>query len=163
MVPSGLSRRGAVRLGLGGVSAIAFATEAMADASRFWLLPKDQLLDADAAQEAPAAAPVDPNAPQIIVVSPAAADAALRSPLNVSIRFQPAPGASINPATFKVQARVLGGWFDVTGEIRRHAQVDTRGVEAAGAMLPRGEHRIRVQIADTSGRLGAAEIAFKIV
>jgi hypothetical protein len=129
----------------------------------FWLLPRRQRLDSAPVLSGRALTLSDPAAPQIVIDSPHPDAGPLKAPLDIIVRFVSPSGAVIDPTSFKVEARVFGGWFDVTREIRKHARVKPDGVAATGAMLPAGDHRIRLQIKDGQNRLGQAEIAFKVV
>ncbi|MBN8505506.1 MAG: hypothetical protein J0L58_13635 [Burkholderiales bacterium] len=98
--------------------------------------------------------------PRITVVTPGAADAALRTPLRIELRFQPNGEAKVNPASLKVLYGFLG--VDLTAKLREHAQVSESGVLAEQARIPPGKHRLRVQISDTLGRTGETELRFQV-
>ncbi len=131
-------------------------------AGSFWLVPPNQKLDDFHGSALPPAPQAEPDAPEIVVDSPKASTGPIQAPVSIALKFVPATGAAIDPAAFKVAVRILGGWMDVTSEIRKRAQVKASGVQVAGAMLPKGKHRIRLQIKDDKGRLGEDIIAFEI-
>jgi hypothetical protein len=155
-----ISRRSALMLGAA-LAAIG-APRAVLAASRFWLVPPDQQLDVDTGSALPPTPQAEPDAPQILVESPKTGGDPIHAPVSIALKFVPAAGAAIDPAAFKVAARILGGWMDVTPEILKHAQVKASGVQVTGAMLPKGKHRIRLQIKDDKGRLGENVIGFEI-
>ncbi len=131
-------------------------------AGSFWLVPSNQKLDPANGAPLPPAPQAEPDSPEIEVESPKANGGPIHAPVSIALKFVPAAGATIDPAAFKVAVRILGGWMDVTSEIRKRAQVKASGVQVAGAMLPKGKHRIRLQIKDDKGRQGESVIAFEI-
>lgn len=132
----------------------------------FWLVPADAKLDPEALSEAPPSAAHRarqnaPPGPQILVEAPRLAGDVLHSPIDIRVKFLPARGA-VAPESLRVSVRLLVGWIDVTSEIRKHATITASGVSVAGAQLPKGDHRIRVEISDTTGGKSSSEAAFKI-
>jgi len=89
------------------------------------------------------------DAPAIEVVQPDPA-AALHSPVDIEVRFTPAPGASIDLSTLRIRYGVIG--LDVTDRIRKAAEVTASGIHARGAELPAGKHSMSVEIGDNKGR-----------
>ena len=130
----------------------------------FWLIPNDTALDPDALV-APLGAHrgmlSGPPGPQIVVESPKLVGDVLHSPIDIRVKFVPAHGP-VAPESLKISVRVLVGWIDVTSEIRKHASISANGVTVAGAQLPKGDHRIRVEISDTNGGASTSEAAFKV-
>ncbi len=149
-------------LALGGALLVTVAPGASLAAASFWLVPPDQQLDIDSGSALPPAPQAEVDAPQILVESPKAGAEPIHSPVSIAVKFVPAAGAAIDPAAFKVAARIMGGWMDVTSEILKRAQVKASGVQVSGAMLPKGKHHIRMQIKDDKGRLGESVIGFEI-
>ena len=85
----------------------------------------------------------------------------VRMPANIRIRFQPAANATINVSSLRVRYGYLG--IDVTRRILAHATPTPSGVFVQDAELPRGRHRVTIQIADTMGRTGSQSFDFNIV
>ena len=110
------------------------------------------------AQIVPRAAPV-PGAPGIRLVAPDTAST-ITSPTRIELRFEPGPQTSIRPETF----RVLYGAFklDITRRITANSQVSARGIEVAEAHLPKGSHRLLLEIQDSAGRVGERVISFVV-
>jgi hypothetical protein len=97
--------------------------------------------------------------PRIEVVTPSET-APLRPPLTIRLRFAPAPGAAVDPASF----RALYGAFrlDVTDRMRAHARIDATGLVAEQVALPSGQHRILLSVADDQGRRGERDFRLRI-
>jgi len=98
--------------------------------------------------------------PRIEVVRPQEAGT-LPSPLTIVLRFGAAPGAQVDPASFRARYGALG--LDITSRLLPYARLDASGLTAENATLPSGSHRIRVQIADTNGRIGERTFRFTVV
>lgn len=132
----------------------------------FWLVPSDAALDPDALVPGPSLGPsrgvmAGPPGPQIVVETPKLVGDVLHSPIDIRVKFVPLR-APVAPDSLRVYVRLLVGWIDVTSEIRKHATISASGVTVAGAQLPKGDHRIRVQISDTAGGASSSEAAFKV-
>ncbi|MBR0659424.1 hypothetical protein [Neoroseomonas oryzicola] len=97
--------------------------------------------------------------PRIEVVTPSET-APLRPPLTIRLRFAPAPGAMVDPTSF----RALYGAFrvDVTDRLRAHARIDAAGLVAEEVALPAGQHRIILSVADDQGRRGERDFRLRI-
>lgn len=102
----------------------------------------------------------DPQAPRIEVVRPNEG-ATLPSPVSITLRFTAANDARIDPDSFRVLYGRIG--YDVTGRLRPYARIDANGLVAENATLPLGSHRLRVQVADTRGRVGERMFQFTVV
>ena len=104
-----------------------------------------------------ARSPLALDAPVIKLVLPNTA-ATITSPTRSELRFEPGPQANIRPETFKV----LYGAFklDITRRITAQSKVSEQGVDVSEAHLPRGSHRLVLEIQDSAGRIGARLISF---
>jgi hypothetical protein len=98
-------------------------------------------------------------APRIEVLSPSET-AALRPPLSIRLRFAPAPGARVDPATFRALYGALR--LDVTDRIRARARIDEQGLAAEEVALPAGQHRILLSVADDQGRRGERDFRLRV-
>ena len=85
----------------------------------------------------------------------------VRSPVNIRIRFQAAANARIEVNTLRVRYGRLG--IDLTRRILAHARPTSSGVFVEDAELPRGRHRVTIQIADNMGRVGSKSFDFNVV
>jgi hypothetical protein len=85
----------------------------------------------------------------------------IRLPANIRIRFQAAGDARIEVSTLRVRYGFLG--IDITRRILAHARPNPSGVFVEDAELPRGRHRVTIQIADTMGRSGTQSFDFNVV
>lgn len=101
-----------------------------------------------------------PGAPRIEVVAPGDANAVLRPPLTIHLRFVAAPGAVVDPASFRAFYGFLR--LDITDRLRRHARIDASGLTAENVGLPSGEHRVSVALSDTLGRTGRQEFRIQV-
>jgi hypothetical protein len=85
---------------------------------------------------------------------------AITSPLDIRLRWKAQAGAAIDPASVKVRYGRFG--LDVTSRVLAAAQVSDAGIEAPGARLPKGEHRLTIEVADTQKRIGRREFVVEV-
>jgi hypothetical protein len=85
----------------------------------------------------------------------------VRSPVNIGIRFQAAANARIAVNSLRVRYGFLG--IDITRRILAHARPTPTGVFVEEAELPRGRHKVTIQIADNMGRVGVKSFDFNVV
>jgi hypothetical protein len=104
--------------------------------------------------------PSPSGAPTITIEDPDVARP-VRSPVNIRIRFQPAANARIAVNSLRVRYGALG--IDITRRILAHARPTQSGVFVEDAELPRGRHRVTIQIADNMGRVGSKSFDFNVV
>ena len=107
-----------------------------------------------------APAPTRSGAPTIRIEEPDITRA-VRSPVNIRIRFRAATNAKIEVNTLRVRYGFLG--IDITRRILAHARPTPSGVFVEDAELPRGRHRVTIQIADNMGRVGSKSFDFNVV
>ncbi len=111
---------------------------------------------------AAAAEPAEPGAPRIVIERPDLA-APLASPISVHARFEPAPGARVDPATFSVRYRKGLLTLDITEQALRFMRVTPEG--ARGERIPIGKpgrHTLVLEVADSSRRIGRQTVTFEI-
>ena len=99
------------------------------------------------------------DAPAIEVIVPPAG-AVIHPPINIEVRFTPAPGASIDLSTLRIRYGVIG--LDVTDRIRKAAKVTPDGIHAEGAKLPAGNHALSIEIGDNQGRKNKQTFKFRV-
>ncbi len=99
------------------------------------------------------------DAPKIELLAPKL-DASISSPTPIQLKFSPKSPATVNTDSFKV----LYGTFqiDITNRILKVAQVSPSGIDVKEASLPRGNHRLILNIQDSEGRLASRTIEFEI-
>jgi len=98
--------------------------------------------------------------PRIEVVGPTETSP-LHPPLTIRLRFVPAAGARVVPATFRALYGALR--LDVTDRIRAHAAIDSDGLLAEQVALPPGRHRLLLSVADSEGRRGERDFRLTVV
>ena len=101
-----------------------------------------------------------PNAPGIRVISPAATGTAVAAPLRLEVAFTPTPGTRIVPSSFRVLYGLLK--IDLTDRLRRHATVTESGVVVDRAVVPDGQHRLILQVADDQGNTAEQELRIRV-
>lgn len=124
---------------------------------------REQQTLADANAAAPARMPsVRTRAilPAIKVVSPQLGSGALKSPLRIELQFEPAGDTRIDVKSFRILYGVLR--IDLTEKIRANARITEHGLLAEAARIPRGDHRLILQIADEYGRQAETELRFRV-
>lgn len=101
----------------------------------------------------------DFNAPTITVVRPDA-KGPIAPPVDIEVRFQPAPGATVNIDSLKIMYGFLK--LDITQRILKApgVQVSPTGLTARGAQLPSGSHKLLIEVADNLGRTARQPIEF---
>ena len=85
----------------------------------------------------------------------------VRIPVDIRVRFQAAADARIAVNSLHVRYGFLG--IDITRRILAHARPTPSGMFVGGAELPRGRHRVTIQIADDMGRVGSRSFEFTVV
>ena len=113
-----------------------------------------------APHELGAPAPLRSGAPLIRIEEPDITRP-VRLPVNIRIRFQAATDARIDVGSLRVRYGFLG--IDVTRRILAHSRPTPSGVYVEDAELPRGRHRVTLQIADNMGRSGSQSFDFSVV
>ena len=113
-----------------------------------------------------ASKPDDPTAtkgisrgPKVTALSPAPAAGFIKSPFNWRVKFEAFGGARIDKDTIVVTYRKSPA-IDLTQRMQHF--IDTAGITVDGAEVSPGEHRIRIDVKDTNGRPGWAELTIKV-
>jgi len=102
-----------------------------------------------------------PNAPRINLVAPAlTGNATVSSPTRILVRFEPTQPATINPDSFRVKYGSLK--LDITSRITAASKVTAEGIDVSEARLPKGTHRLQIEIEDSLGRVGERLVQFVI-
>ena len=133
--------------------------------AHFELLSPREFRDELAARAAPGAQfalrAADLNAPTITVVKPSHS-APIQPPVDIDVRFAAAQGATVNISTLKILYGFLK--LDVTQRILQApgVQISPEGLKASGAQLPRGSHKLLIQVADNLGRIGRQPVEFTV-
>ena len=99
-------------------------------------------------------------APAIHVLSPQTQGATVAAPLRLEVSFTPTPGTRIVPASFRVLYGLLR--IDLTERLRKHATVTESGVVVDRALVPDGQHRLIIQVADDQGNTAEQEIRIRV-
>jgi hypothetical protein len=101
-----------------------------------------------------------PNQPSIQVLTPNAPGEAVSAPVRIELAFKPAPGTRIVPSTFRVLYGLLK--IDLTDRLKKHATVTETGVVVDRALVPAGQHRLILQVADDQGNLAEQELRLRV-
>jgi hypothetical protein len=101
-----------------------------------------------------------PGAPTIELLSPGLGKG-ITSPLDIRLRWQAQDGATIDPDSVRVRYGRFG--LDVTSRVLAAARIGTTGIEAPGAKLPAGEHRLAIEVADSQKRVGRREFVVEVL
>lgn len=125
-----------------------------------WLVTEQEAITSRAAPAMPEskAVPV-PGAPRIVLLAPDVA-AAVASPTRIQLRFEPTGEAQIRPETFKVRYGALK--LDITQRITAVSTVTPQGIDVSEARLPKGTHRLYLEVQDSIGRTGERSVNFLV-
>lgn len=96
--------------------------------------------------------------PKIMLISPTA-NASLKSPFHLQLKFETFGGAKIDPESVKV-TYLKNPSVDLTTRVAPLTQGN--GIDVAAAEVPPGTHHIRVNVKDSDGRAGSANFALKV-
>jgi hypothetical protein len=102
----------------------------------------------------------DPNAPHIDVLAPEVLSRPLTSPFPIHVRFVAAEGRAIDPATFKIFYGRLA--LDITSRILSATPVTQQGLDVPSARVPKGSHRLLLEIRDNTNNIGRSELEFDV-
>ena len=142
--------------------ALMLALAAAAAAQPLVLLTEEEVAREAAAPPStitPRAAP-SPDAPTIRVLAPTLGPEPLGNPIRIDLVFSAAPDAEIDPRSFRVQYGSLR--IDLTDRIVARVTVEKTGLRVDNVVVPRGNHRLLLHIADTKARVGEAELRFTV-
>jgi hypothetical protein len=100
-----------------------------------------------------------PDGPVIEIVTPDATTP-VHAPVDITVRFEPGPGARIVLDSLHIRYGLIG--LDVTDRIRKAARVTEQGIDAPGASLPTGSHSMSIEISDSAGRTTRQAFRFRV-
>lgn len=83
-----------------------------------------------------------------------------RPPVPVEVRFTPSNGSEIDLASVRIELLKLGMKIDLTQRAREH--ITPGGIAMPKAEIPRGTHRVRISVADTSGKKCSETVEFTV-
>ena len=147
------------------LGALLVASLASAAQGSFQLLSTGEYQSELAARAAPGATYVtrgaDFNAPTITVVKPDHS-APIKPPVDIDVEFKPSQGSTVNVSSLKILYGFLK--LDITDRILKApgVQVSAAGLQANGAQLPSGSHKLLIEIADNLGRVGRQPVEFTV-
>jgi hypothetical protein len=142
------------------VAAAWLAAGALQQAQAVMLVTEEEAAQSRAAPtQLVARSPVPANAPVIKLLAPNTA-ATITSPTRIELRFETAPQASIRPETFRVLYGALK--LDITSRLMANSKVSAQGLDVSEAHLPKGSHRLVLEVQDTAGRIGARLVSFVV-
>ena len=125
-----------------------------------WLVTEQEAMLSRATPAMPEAKSVPvPGAPRIVLLQPDVAGA-VASPTRIQLRFEPTGDAAIRPETFKVRYGALR--LDITQRITAVSTVTPQGIDVSEAKLPKGAHRLFMDIQDSAGRAGERAVSFVV-
>lgn len=124
------------------------------------LVTEAEAAAARAAPEAPALkAAAVPDAPRIELLAPDIGRP-VPSPTRIQLKFEPTAPALIRAESFRVRYGALR--LDITGRITAVSKVAPDGIDVAAAELPKGAHKLYLEIQDTLGRTGERLLQFVV-
>ena len=102
----------------------------------------------------------DPLSPRIEVDRPDATHS-LVAPISFRVAFRPAPGAAIVASSFHAAYGFLQ--LDITSRLLERARLSAAELVAEQVDIPAGQHRVTLEIADNTGRIGRRTFRFAVV
>ena len=139
---------------------IALLVVASAGAQAQMLVTEAEAAAARSAPEAPATRSLRmPDAPRINVLTPDLTGP-VSSPTRIQLKFEPTAPAAILPESFRVRYGTLR--LDITARITAVSKVSPEGLDVAEAALPKGSHRLFLEIQDSQGRTGERLLQFVV-
>jgi hypothetical protein len=82
------------------------------------------------------------------------------SPTAIEVKFVPKSPASIKPETFKAYYGTFQ--IDITERLLGVAKVAAQGITVKEAALPKGDHKITLNVEDSEGRVGSKVVTFEV-
>ncbi len=98
------------------------------------------------------------RAPKISVLSPQEEEI-VTSPLNLKLKFESFGGTKIDEDSVRV-IYLKNPSVDLTPRLKKHLK--SNGIEMDVAEAPPGEHHLKVEVKDSDGHLGTADVIFKV-
>ena len=134
----------------------ALAGVSLAPAFAEVLITEQEAMRPAAAPKADEAARGIFRAPKIYVLSPLEA---VTSPLNLKLKFESFGGTKIDEDSVKV-IYLKNPSVDLTPRLKKH--LNGSGIEMDVAEAPPGEHHLKIEVKDSDGHLGTADVVFKV-
>jgi len=132
--------------------------QALADP--LWLVTPEEMLKSNSAKPPFYPRVVPPlDAPVIDVITPKL-DGSIASPTPILLKFFPKAPANVMPDSFKAYYGTFQ--IDITNRLLGVAQVTAQGINLKEAALPKGNHKIILNVQDSEGRIGSKIIEFEI-
>lgn len=97
--------------------------------------------------------------PRIKLVSPAPGAGTVTSPVSLKLQFESFGGAKIDTSSVKA-SYLKSPAVDLTQRVQKF--IKEHGLEMDAAIIPPGEHIIKVDLKDTDGRAGSASIKINV-
>ncbi len=99
--------------------------------------------------------------PLIDILQPEALpDGKLKAPFPITVAFRAQNDAQIDVTSFKVLYGALK--FDITSRLTQYTQVSAEGFKLDKANIPKGKHRLTLQIQDAKQRLAERELRIEV-
>jgi hypothetical protein len=87
-------------------------------------------------------------------------DGKLKAPFAIAVAFRPQNDAPIDASSFKV---LYGGLkFDITSRLAQYTHITAEGFKLENANIPKGKHRLTLQIQDVKQRLAERELRIEV-
>ena len=87
-------------------------------------------------------------------------DGKLKAPFAIAVAFRPQNDAPIDASSFKV---LYGGLkFDITSRLAQYTHITAEGFKLENANIPKGKHRLTLQIQDAKQRLAERELRIEV-
>lgn len=152
-------------LACGALVALAISTGAWAQnaGAQAWLIQPEEAVQyqGEAGFLAPPALRPRAAVPVIDVLQPELVpDSKIKSPLSIAVAFKPQPDSRIEVGTFKVFYGALK--FDITSRLAQYTQVSSAGFKLDSANIPKGRHRLTLQVQDDKQRLAERELRIDV-
>ncbi|MBU3603265.1 hypothetical protein [Polynucleobacter sp. AP-Kaivos-20-H2] len=129
-------------------------------AEPLWLVTPEETLKSNSAKPPFYPRVVPPlDAPVIDVITPKL-DGSITSPTPILLKFVPKAPANVKPESFKAYYGTFQ--IDITNRLLGVAQVTAQGINLKEAALPKGSHKITLNVQDSEGRVGSKIIEFEI-
>jgi hypothetical protein len=98
--------------------------------------------------------------PGIKLVSPDPSAKAIKGPFDLKVAFEPRGGAKIDPAGTTI-TYMKNPPVDLTERVK--AGIKPEGIDVGKAVVPPGEHQIRITVKDDEGRQTSQVISLNVV
>ena len=129
-------------------------------AETLWLVTPEEMLKSNSVKRPLYPKVVPPlDAPVIDVITPKL-DSFIASPTPILLKFVPKAPANVRPDSFKAYYGTFQ--IDITNRLLGVAQVTAQGINLKEAALPKGSHKITLNVQDSEGRVGSKIIEFEI-